>query len=63
MRMSGFIDALLGTATTGAMIFLILPGAAGFNAFLGFSQHPIFAADFFRTSGLAPRVVLLGMIL
>ena len=63
MRMSGFVDALLGTATTTAMIFLILLGAAVFNAFLGFSQLPIFAADFFQNSGFAPLVVLLGMIL
>ena len=62
MRLEGTIDALLGTASTTAMIFLILLGAAVFNAFLGFSQLPIFAADFFQNSGLAPLVVLLGMI-
>ena len=62
MRLEGTIDALLGTAQTTAMIFLILLGAAVFNAFLGFSQLPIFAADYFQNSGLAPLVVLLGMI-
>ena len=62
MRVEGTIDALLGTAQTTAMIFLILLGAAVFNAFLGFSQLPIFAADYFQNSGLAPLVVLLGMI-
>ncbi len=62
MRLDGFIDALLGTASTTAMIFLILLGAALFNAFLGFSQLPIYAADFFQNSGLSPYVVLLGMI-
>ena len=62
MRVEGTIDALLGTASTTAMIFLILLGAAVFNAFLGFSQLPIFAADYFQNSGLAPLVVLLGMI-
>ncbi len=62
MRLEGTIDALLGTASTTAMIFLILLGAAVFNAFLGFSQLPIFAADFFQNSGFAPLVVLLGMI-
>ena len=62
MRLEGTIDALLGTASTTAMIFLILLGAAVFNAFLGFSQLPIFAADYFQNSGLAPLVVLLGMI-
>ena len=62
MRLRGFVDALLGTASTTAMIFLILLGAAIFNAFLGFSELPIFAADFFLHSGLAPLAVLLGMI-
>jgi len=62
MRLSGFIEALLGTAQTTAMIFLILLGAAIFNAFLGFSQLPITAADFFGNSGLSPYTILLGMI-
>ncbi len=62
MRLSGFTEALLGTAQTTAMIFLILLGAAIFNAFLGFSQLPIYAADFFGSSGLAPITILLGMI-
>ena len=62
MRLEGTIEALLGTASTTAMIFLILLGAAVFNAFLGFSQLPIFAADYFQHSGFAPLVVLLGII-
>ena len=62
MRWRGFVDALLGTASTTAMIFLILLGAAVFNAFLGFSQLPIQAADFFRNSGLTPMVIVFGMI-
>ena len=62
MGWRGFVDAILGTASTSAMIFLILLGAAVFNAFLGFSQLPILAADFFRESGLAPMVIVLGMI-
>lgn len=62
MRLSGFIDALLGTAKITAMIFLILLGAAIFNAFLGFSQLPISAADFFGNSGLSAFTILLGMI-
>ena len=62
MGWRGFVDAILGTASTTAMIFLILLGAAVFNAFLGFSQLPILAADFFRESGLAPMVIVLGMI-
>lgn len=62
MRWKGFVEALLGTAQTTAMIFLILLGAAIFNAFLGFSELPIFAADFFGSSGLPPLTILLGMI-
>ena len=61
-RADWIVDALLGTASTTALIFLILLGAAIFNAFLGFSQLPIFAADFFQNSNLAPMTVMLGMI-
>jgi tripartite ATP-independent transporter DctM subunit len=62
MRLEGFIEALLSTGSTTALIFLILLGAAIFNAFLGFSQLPIFAADFFQNSNLTPMTVMLGMI-
>jgi tripartite ATP-independent transporter DctM subunit len=62
MRMQGFLDALLETAATSAMIYLILLGAGVFNAFLGFSRLPIITAEFFQNSGLSPYVVLLGMI-
>jgi tripartite ATP-independent transporter DctM subunit len=62
MRLQGFIEALLGTAKTTGMIFLILLGAAIFNAFLGFSELPINAADFFGNSGLSAFTILLGMI-
>ncbi|MGI9422494.1 MAG: TRAP transporter large permease [Hyphomicrobiaceae bacterium] len=62
MRLDGFVDAVLETASTTAMIFLILLGAAIFNAFLGFSQLPQFAANFFQGSGLTPLTVLFGMV-
>jgi tripartite ATP-independent transporter DctM subunit len=62
MRWKGFTEALLGTAGTTGLIFLILLGAAVFNAFLGFSQLPLFAADFFKHSGMAPMSVLLAMV-
>ena len=62
MRWAGFADALLGAATTTAFIFLILFGAGIFNAFLGFSQLPFFAADFFQNSGMPPMAVLLSMV-
>jgi C4-dicarboxylate transporter DctM subunit len=62
MRLEGFLSALIETASTTAMIFLILLGASMFNAFLGFSQLPLWTADFFQNSGLSPYVVLIGMI-
>ncbi len=63
MRLRGFLDALVETASTSAMIFLILLGADVFNAFLGFSRLPLWTADLFQNSGLSPYVILLGMIL
>ncbi|MEK9660707.1 MAG: TRAP transporter large permease [Alphaproteobacteria bacterium] len=62
MRWRDFSAALLGTAQTTAMIFLIVLGAAIFNAFLGFSELPLAAAEFFAESGLSPYAILLGMI-
>jgi len=62
MRTTGFLSALIETASTTAMIFLILLGAGVFNAFLGFSQLPLWTADFFQNSGLSPYVVLIGML-
>jgi TRAP-type C4-dicarboxylate transport system permease large subunit len=44
------------------MIFLILLGAAIFNAFLGFSELPNLAADFFKNSGMTPIMVVFGMV-
>jgi C4-dicarboxylate transporter, DctM subunit len=63
MRLHGFLDTMIDTAVTSAMIFLILLGAGVFNAFLGFSQLPSFAADAFANSGLSPMAVVIGMIL
>ncbi len=62
MRLQGFLDALVETGATSAMIFLILLGADVFNAFLGFSRLPVWTADLFQNSGLSPYLVILGMI-
>jgi tripartite ATP-independent transporter DctM subunit len=62
MRWKGFIDTMYETAQTSAMIFVILLGAGVLNAFLGFSQLPIWASELFEKSGLSPLVVILGMI-
>ncbi len=63
MRWEGFCNALISTANTTALIFLILLGAAIFNAFLGFSNLPLATAEFFKNSGFAPMTVLLSMVL
>ncbi len=63
MRWDGFCDALIGAANTSGLIFLILLGAAIFNAFLGFSNLPLAAAEFFKESGFPPMIVLLTMVL
>ena len=63
MRMKGFLDTMYETAQTSAMIFVILLGAGVLNAFLGFSQLPIFTAELFQNSGLSPYLVVLGMII
>jgi C4-dicarboxylate transporter, DctM subunit len=62
MRWQGFIDALLETAQTSAMIFVILLGAGMLNAFLGFSQLPNWTAELFQNSGLPPYLIVAGMI-
>ena len=63
MRWAEFIDALIGTATTTAFIFLILFGAGVFNAFLGLSQMPLMAADAIQQSGMSPMTLLVILIL
>jgi C4-dicarboxylate transporter, DctM subunit len=62
MRLQGFIDTLLETAMTSAMIFVILLGAGVLNAFLGFSRLPSWTAELFQNSGLAPYLIVIGMI-
>ena len=63
MRLDGIIGALVQTAMTSGMIFLILLGAGIYNAFLGFSDLPTAAVNFFQNFGLPPLTVLLGMII
>lgn len=50
--------ALVQTADTSAMIFVILLGSEVFNAFLARSQLPLRAAEVIGTIGLSPYVVL-----
>jgi len=51
-------EAVLGTAETTAMIFLILLGADLFNAFLAFTRLPAELAAWVGDSGLPPRLVI-----
>src|SRR5262245_42983238 len=63
LRWQGFVDTMLETAQTSAMIFVILLGAGVLNAFLGFSQLPNWSADLFQNSGLPPYLIVVGMII
>jgi tripartite ATP-independent transporter DctM subunit len=62
MRWQSFIATMYETALTSAMIFVILLGAGVLNAFLGFSQLPIWTAELFQNAGVPPLLVILGMI-
>ncbi|RTL61483.1 MAG: TRAP transporter large permease [Hyphomicrobiales bacterium] len=50
--------AMVQTAQTAGMIFIILLGAEVFDAFLALSQLPMKAADLVRNSGLPPYAVM-----
>lgn len=62
MRLPGIARSLRGTATTTAMIFLILLGAETFNAFLAQTQTPMLLASAIQGAGLSPMLVLLAML-
>jgi tripartite ATP-independent transporter DctM subunit len=63
MRLSGLIACLKGTAETTAMIFLILLGAALYNAFLALTRMPMDAAEMIGASGLSPMMVMAAILL
>lgn len=63
MRLRGIADCLRGTASTSAMIFLILLGAETFNAFLAQTQTPMLLATAIQDSGLSPMMILAAMLL
>ncbi|HWJ87087.1 MAG TPA: TRAP transporter large permease [Pelagibacterium sp.] len=54
----GLADAILATASSTAMIFLIVLGAAALNGFLALSQLPQFLAGWVSGQGLDPWVVM-----
>lgn len=59
----GLAQALLATAATTGMVFLILVGAAAFNSVLALSQLPQSFAAAVGQSGLSPVVVMALVIL
>ena len=63
LRWTAFSDSLLETAKATGMIFLILIGAEVFNAFLALTQIPSALADALASSGLAPVMILVGILL
>lgn len=63
MRLEGLMACLRGTASTSAMIFLIMLGAEMFNAFLAQTQTPMLAAQAIQNAGLSPMLVLAAILL
>lgn len=59
---ANFMQAILATASSTAMIFLIVLGAAALNGFLAMSQLPQYAANFVITQGFDPWVVLVVIL-
>ncbi|MDO8361032.1 MAG: TRAP transporter large permease [Devosia sp.] len=58
-----FTEAILATASSTAMIFLIVLGAAALNSFLAMSQLPQFAANWVTAQGFNPWVVLVAILI
>ncbi len=56
-------SSLLNTATSSAMIFFIVLGAAVYNTFLAFAQLPQEAASWVTSQGFAPMTVLIAILL
>lgn len=56
-------QAILGAASTTAMIFLIILGAAALNTFLALSQLPQFASNWVIAQELNPWVVLIVVLI
>ena len=53
-----FVDSILATATSTAMIFFIILGAGFYNSFLALTQVPQELASFVLSQGLSPWLVL-----
>lgn len=62
LKMNTFMQSLLDTGKTTAMIFLIIIGANMFSSFLGLTKLPMLLADFTANLPL-PRVLILACII
>ncbi|WP_432450035.1 TRAP transporter large permease [Aliiroseovarius marinus] len=58
----GFLQSVLATAQSTAMIFFIVLGASIFNSFLAFTQAPQLLAEWVSSQGYAPLMVLAMML-
>ncbi|MDA5094920.1 TRAP transporter large permease [Aliiroseovarius sp. KMU-50] len=58
----GFLDSVLATAQSTAMIFFIVLGAQIFNSFLAFTQAPMQLADWVVGQGFSPLLILALML-
>lgn len=63
LSLPGLSRAVLETASSTAMIFFIILGAAVFNGFLALSQVPQFAAAWIVEQGFSPFLVLGAILL
>jgi tripartite ATP-independent transporter DctM subunit len=62
MRLAGFVESLLATAETTALMFLILLGAELFSAALALSRLPASVSAWVVSLGLAPIAVLAAIL-
>ncbi len=62
LNWKGFLDSILATASSSAMIFFIILGAQLFNSFLAYTQAPQDLARWVSAQGYAPLVVLSIML-
>jgi tripartite ATP-independent transporter DctM subunit len=63
MRWKGIRTSLIGTAHATAMIFLVLLGADLLNTGLALTQLPTELAEWVKSSGLPPLLVLIAILL
>ncbi|WP_196259298.1 TRAP transporter large permease [Pelagibacterium limicola] len=63
LSLNNISEALLATAASTAMIFLIVLGAAALNGFLAVSQLPQFIASWVGSQGFNPWLVLIFVLI